>query len=300
MFRKIGKALSLGKNQIKIIEILSLGEKNAEELSTKSGIPKVKIYTFLNELINSNAIKKTTAFPSRYYISSIEDTIQNLLDKKFENFMDKRAEILSFLENSDLKQVTKSIFSENEYTKALIDVYSKNNALSIISKADSFPRFLCPKDKQNYLRYRNTVQKYRKKFTEHENNIDKTALYSIYTKMLNGKRPVRQTISKAGLSNYFAMVSKEFGKCELKRRLVEIKNDLQKYDFEVRVVNSEYPFNLHVTNSSVCFATVCKNCVIGFSSIDKSLISTYNKLFEEEWENGTDFKDAIKNYKKGV
>jgi len=186
-FERIGREIGLGKNQVKIIKILSDSEKSADTLSVESGIPKVKIYTFLNELIGLNAIKKTNSFPSKYYFLSIEDTVQNILDKKFEEFIDKRAGILSFLENSEMKKITKSIFNENEYTKALIDVYSKNEPLSIISRLDSFPRFLCPKDRQNYLQHRKTIKKYRKKFTEHENSVDKTALYTVYSKCLRRK-----------------------------------------------------------------------------------------------------------------
>ena len=94
------------------------------------------------------------------------------------------------------------------------------------------------------------------------------------------------------------MVSKEFGKTELKRQFANVKKDLQRYRFQLKVIDSEYPFNLHVTGCHVCFATVYENGVTGFASIDKSLVSTYNKLFEEEWENGLDFEEAIKTCKR--
>jgi len=94
------------------------------------------------------------------------------------------------------------------------------------------------------------------------------------------------------------MVSKEFGKKELRKQLTEINEGLQKRNFEIKLIKSEYPFNLHVTNSSVSFATASKNSIIGFSSIDKSLISTYSKLFEEEWNEGIDFQETIKDYKR--
>ena len=299
-FESIGKELGLGKNQIKIINALAHGEKNADEISLESSIPRVKIYTFLNELISLSAIKKTMAVPSKYYILSVEDTIQGIMDKKFEEFMDKRAEILSSIENKELKQTTKNIFSEDEYTKILIDIYSKKDPLSIISRVDSFPRFFCPKDKTNYLKHRQKIKKYRRKFTESENNVDKTALYTVYKTMIKKKRPVRQTVSKTGLSNYFRMISKEFGKKELKQQLTQIKDEIEKNNFRIRVINSDYPFNLHVTKSIVSFATICKNSVIGFSSVDKSLISTYGKLFEEEWENGTEFQEIARDYKKWI
>jgi sugar-specific transcriptional regulator TrmB len=97
--------IGLTSNQAKLyIALLKVGRLNASNVSKHSKVPRQEVYRVLNELQRMGLVEKTVAVPCEFEAISVNDGLQILISRKFEQV-------------KELQKKTKEILRENQFCR---------------------------------------------------------------------------------------------------------------------------------------------------------------------------------------
>ena len=100
-------------NHLLIIRALLNAEMSAEELCRSTGIPKGRIYEFLNYILDNRIVLAKGKHPKKYYIDSPQDSIARFLEKRFSDISIDEVSIRNIMANH--KRVI-TVNNKDDYT----------------------------------------------------------------------------------------------------------------------------------------------------------------------------------------
>ena len=181
----------------------------------------------------------------------------------------------------------------HDYQKRIVHLLEHSQRFDHISRDQTLPFFIYPHKEKEFKKYRKAIEKRRKTLTG-EDDIE---VLRYYKKLWKKDIKTRYLISKPSLNFFFDMIKKEFGVKELRGRIRDIRENAEKYNILIKVMNFPNALNAYVTDNEFLVIMPSPEGSIGFISTQEDIMKTFSQLFDEYWDQSMDIKEFLKKYK---
>jgi len=292
---KLQENFGLRANEVLILRAVKDNELSAVQICHKTGIPKGRIYDFLNSLLKSGLIKKTNNMPYKYGIGDFKKSVLEFLKKKEDEFQRKEG----FLRDSLEKEAPEMIMIESraQLLEQIRLSFKDDKTHKIILLGT--PNIFFPEDPVEALKIRNfedriyptTVGRGKESIPYHEE----------YREAYKDKTKKFYYLMKEGSFRPFLNLLKQvYTSDEYCQRITQIKKDLKRYNISLRVSKGKsfFPYYFSVTDSRVFLLFVSQE-VQGLVIRRPNVVKMYNRLFDEAYAHAKSFKPLMDKAIKG-
>lgn len=289
----------LRENHEAIIRILAEGPGlTAQQICDATGIPKGRIYDYLNELIAEHLILKKPTDPAIYWIDDVEKRIYEFSARRFEDLIEKERRLLKkiyFAKATDVENLP----SRYQYNSHLAKEHYIAEWINNIRSDGHYPLVFYPKSDDEYFSIKRRLME-----REYLGVKDKMAMIRLrrarYQAMKEGKK-VRFIISEPSYFEFVDSVKTEFGKSYLKERLQELNDVLKRYpNVKIRVLPKPISYDLFVSDKAVAFALEHRGILRGLIVHNPFVCDSYNQIFQRYYAEGKDVRTYIHQTLKAI
>ncbi len=286
-------------NQLIIKALYNKGQMTADEICDETGVPRGRVYEYLNELVEKNLIVKTSKQPFRYYIDSMEQRAVEYSANSLMRALKKQENLIKKLKVKD-----SLIPLSNLSDKIILRSREEYNAekLGFILRDKLYHSFFFPfNDLDEYFSFKQKFEKGvipRSYSMEARRDLSLSLMVAKHT--FEQKIPVKSVMGKSSIDFYFRRVKRVFGKEELAKRLQFILDILdENKQFKIRVVDEYFSYSLSLTDKSLVFTIVEEMnedfFMNGFLLRNEKDVKKYWNILQTRFDKGIDLKKVVKS-----
>lgn len=277
----------------------------AEEICEKAEVPKGRVYSYLNDLIEKKLILKKDEKPAKYWIDSLEQRIiqhsYSDLSKKARKQKKLVSEIKDFESITPISEMRELILLEAR--EKMI-----GEEIGMIQRNKTYPSLFYPQDDwESYFKFREKMGRFRKE-KEHFNPVDKRnqGLSMEATKRsLKEDIPIKYVLSKSSYERFTRRLAQEFNSEEVKDTLQRILGTLKENNnLEIRVVEEPCNYTLLITDKSLIFGLIERmpeeTLITGFLLRGEESVDRYWSIFNTRYRKGEELEEAVQKTMKGI
>ncbi len=292
---------NLTKKDTTIISELVKNKMTAENLCSLTKIPKGKIYTFLNKLLELKLIEKSSDFPATYSVPNLEQKMLDFLNEEFGQFTKKQKRLTDLLreENTDLGDF-EIIYDKREFIFKLMEMLSTGKEFKYILRYPALPYLTYLAPTKEFQEIHNLIAKSRDALTDSKDNAP-ILLNNLYTKKFKEGSRFEFVVCKQALDEFLKLIENKKGKLAYKKKISEIKSKIKKYDASMKVVDEHFPLGVYLSKNKVIIVLNSSGALTGIVHQKKEVVDFYNNLFYEMQERAypaEDYFNQINRSKK--
>ena len=285
----------LNRKELSILKILSTKSLNADEICKKTGIPKGRIYAFLNNLLKKKLIKKSKEKKSIYSAIDLKQRIITFLEEKHKELIEKETRLSSYFDEESLENI-KIVKNEEDYFKELTSLTKEEETMRILRRGKMFPFFFFPADTETYLKMRVMLK--------HDFDLTPRRIEAYlsekkyWEEAFDRNFKFHSVVSAEAIKHYFQSIKKLGGQSLEKRMIKQIFNRIENQFSNVRVAETVFNYNLYVTQKKVFFALSTKGVVNGIVIKSSKAADVYSKIFTTIFSQAEPLEKYLKKYLK--
>ena len=285
MLNELETNFGLKDNHIKIIKELQLsGELTADKLAKNTGVPLGRIYDFLNDLVESKLVVKTTTFPSIYKIDSLENRVTEFMRYQTESLIKKEQKITSLLKNENETEHTTIVTDRDQLAFETMKTTMESKEIKSIVKTNNSPTILYPLDEQEFIDLRNHFAKQTgDKEALFKGGADKTriSLFRTTKEAYNQNKKFVYLMDEFSIQSYLGLLDC-LGKERKKEILHIVTKQLSDYpNVKIYVKKDSTPLTIRVCDKKkVILRFVNLDIPMGVFTQSKKIANFYNSYFD--------------------
>lgn len=284
----------LTKKDTLIISTLTKKKMTAEELCNATKIPKGKIYTFLNKLLEMKLVEKTLDFPATYAVPNLEQKMLDFLNEEFERFTKKQKQMVDLLAGENAKSVDfEIIYDKREFIFKLMEMLSDGTEFKYILRYPALPYLVYLASPEEFMFTHNLIVQTRDALTDSKDNAP-LLLNNFYVKKFEQKDRFEYIVCKNSLDEFLKLIKNKVGKAAYKKKISEIKLKLKKYNVSMRIIDEHFPLGIYLSNNKVIIVLTSSGALTGIIHRKKEVIDFYSNLFSEMQERSYPIEDYFK------
>ena len=286
---KLQENFRLKANEVLILRAVKDNELSAAQICHKTGIPKGRIYDFLNSLLKSGLIKKTMNVPYKYGVGDFKKNVLDFLKKKEDEFQRKEEFLRNTLEKGAPEMVM--IESRAQLLEQIRLSFKDDKTHKIILLGT--PNIFFPEDPIEALKIRNAED--RQYPTTVGKGKESIPYHEAYREAYKDKNKKFYYLMKEGSFRPFLKILRElYSPDKYCKRITQIKKDLKKYNINLRVSQGKsfFPYYFSVTESKV-FLLFVSHEVQGLVIRRPKVVKMYNRLFDEAYARAKSFRPLM-------
>lgn len=293
IFEELGSEYNLGKKEVLILKTLANKQLSAKGLCEKTGVPKGRIYSFLNTLINLKLISTNNEHPAEYTLNNSKENIAEFLKLKFQEFTEKQTKILEMI-NYDERDKVEIIKTKEEYAYHLMHEAETNEKFKYALNYNTIPYFFYSFDDETFYKIRKVISKKRSSFTgERLTPILKKVLLDSF----KSKKIYDFIICKSAFDLFFDTIEKELGAEEALKRIEEIEKNLREFHITINVVNEANPLQVLINERNIIIAIAQHDFLTGIKMGKTDTLKLYDLYFEQLLERSKPIDGFLKDKK---
>ena len=270
------------ENEILIIKSIMQSSLTAEQICTSTGIPKGRIYDFLNRLAAMNLIEKVNSKPSTYSTKDFERKIKKFLEKAKEEEQLKEAEVRALLEEKDGEVLIEPVKTREDHLRHNIMMVNEDEEFWIVNREKAVPMFFYPKPDREFLRVRSKLKNHRKLMLGFDHKV-LNLKDVVYNAVESGKH-FRNLVPKTAVDIFLKDYETCFGKEKTIDRVLGIIKICNKPNMNVRILTANLPFQMIISKKSAYFLlkpTRKRPSPLGMVISEKDIIGEYIDFFND-------------------
>ena len=293
---ELKNSFHLKKNHAIILSFLSEEACTADEICERTTIPKGRVYSLLNELINMQLIDRESGVPAIYSMKNPSDKILDFLSYEFASEANKKTRILSMLEEGTKVERIALIDTNDKYDYEKISLLAGAKHIREVLRNLSISWLLHPKDENEFWKVRQEINKQRRASTSPTKKIS-ILKYRAYWEVFREK-PIEEIMTKEALDFYVSIIKSLYGEQHIKQWALEVIGDLKKHtNVKIYILDTQVPvFTTIISNNSVISVMVSRGELTGIKILGTRTAALYQKYFEEIKSNAKPIQEYLGEY----
>ncbi|MCB9358553.1 ArsR family transcriptional regulator [Candidatus Woesearchaeota archaeon] len=281
LLKELGNSFELNGKELLIIESITKGPLEAQQISKKTGIPKGRIYEHLNNLLRIKLIDRSEKKPYRYSIENLDNNIIDFLKYNFDDMVQKQHRIMHILEHKTRGfDEIEIVGSGNDFSFRIIQLLKESRTIKNILRHGSVPFLLYPEKASEYARVRKMVVENRD-IPEHTTPEMTFMLYQAHMDSYKKDKNTEYIVEASAIKLHFNLIKEKFGEEYLKKTISEIKDRIKKYNLKIGVLEEFIPMQIFITDSKVFLSIVHLNNTHGIIIRNKAAVNLYTEYFDD-------------------
>lgn len=283
---ELKNSFSLRKNHVLILEALEKENLTADEICSKTGIPKGRIYELLNFLLSSGLIEKGKGTPAYYSMMNPQENVRNFLKKKFDENVEKQTQVMALLEEKSEIEEIKAITGVEEFCFALMEALKRDNNFRIIMGKEASPytfHTLHPKDDDDFI-------KVRKMLIENSDLRQSPVILSVndstvlqlnryFNEAFSAQKSFEYIFLKEFYDLYVDLLCKTFGLDKVLWRRDRLEKQLAEFNIKMYVLDEQFPFYAFISEKEVITVLEHKTSFSGIKIRSQKAVNIFRDLF---------------------
>jgi len=283
---------NLKERHIEIIRALNEKELSADEISKKTGIPKGRIYDFLNEMLEIGLINKINTSPALFNTKNFNLCISSFLASKFNHLVQGHVKLYNMLEGKqDIPSVNYFIGGE-AFIKEILALVTEKTSVKVMCMKDRVPFFLYPADIKEFRKSRDIISKKRGLFTG--KGCASYNLYMEYFKFLERGSELRFMLDKGSFERHLQNLRKGIGPKAFKKFLSQLRNNLKNLNLHIDLVENPFYIHLFLSDKKIIMNIVSGNTNVGVTIESTDVVKVYEDLYESYLQKSIPIQDYLK------
>jgi len=287
---------NLKSNHIAILREISTAGLSADEISAKTGIPKGRIYDFLNELIDMRLLLKQNNVPVRYHVDNAKNRIAEFLKIKSEELSLKQERLKTLLlehEGGSVFYIKQNLDYISELKKSL----REDNEFQLVCPSNVVPLgFFYPLSDTEYLKFRSVLIK--KRLTMAGAGRDVLSVAHAYRDAIMKGKPIKCFVWKEALNFHFKLYKKTMGQSALKKLFGEIKKWHSEYKVETHITTRPFPYYLFVSDRRIISFVIFAGTISGLSIQNAEAVETHKQLINSLAHQTKPLEQYLRRWKR--
>lgn len=279
----------LKESHIAILEALKEKDLTADDICSRTKIPKGNIYELLNELMHVNLIKKIKGIPSVYSGKDIKKNTIDFLKHCFDDLINKEMSIMNLLDKED--QQTEVASTNEKCVFKLMESLARDSEFNIVLGPKSVPFFFYPTDDELHLRMRRIHSTEKETFAGTTRNA--LLLKNSYEEACKRGKKFRFLITEDAFRFHMDVMLKELGKLEVKKVVSNIKEHLKRFDIGVRLTKGHSLNYTYCSDNKLFIVLLSQKTAIALIISSKTSVNAFTELFEEVYADSKDVKGYL-------
>lgn len=276
IFETLKKDFDFRDNEILILKALQEKDMTADEICKKTGIPKGRIYEFLNMLVEKQIAKKIQEKPAFYTAKNLKQNVYDFMKYNFDLLTNTEAEIINAIEDEETSEKIEMITNTDEYFVKLRKAIVEDDDFKMIERRLSIPFFFYPKDEIKFMELRKSIAKKRSISLKEENS---QIFKKFYNEAFRKGKKFKYITTQQAIKLFFKTLRELYGKEVLINRINHILRGFKKYNVEVRVISDPITNFLMVSNQTIFMCLNIPDRIVGIKVKGKDIIKEYDKYF---------------------
>jgi len=287
----------LKENHIHILKALAVNDLNADELCSKTKIPKGRIYEFLNYLIQTQLINKETGAPAQYSSKNLNDRVVEFAENHLNQELQKRAKLISLVDKDRTQSEFKVFTTPGESRMESRKAWTESKELKIILHGPYLPHILRTSEEIVYDKIINTYTKH-KVFMRSLDKIEKDIKRKIYIKSINdGKIKCIYLLDEESVNELFSAFRKELTKNEFKELIKNMEYQLTKNkNLKIRIIKKPSEYNIRIFDNKKVHIMLRNYVYLTIATENKDVVDSYLKVFDKIYAQSRPFSEFLKEF----
>lgn len=292
LIEELGNNYKIPEKQVRILRVLEFGDLTARQISHETGIPKGRLYDYINKLLGTGLIEKSNKKPFLYSFRNKEEKIRMFLEKRFEEAIKKESLIISALQKNTRE--LKLLASKEDYVLSLRRVYDEEDEIFFIERITTVPFYFYPDNDEKYRKVRKVVKEKRKVILEDE-HLERLYKDNFFDNLKKGKRFIGIT-SKKAVSSFFKSMEISLGRKEFINQLKSIVRLLRSRGVECRLSEDSFPYYLVISRNSVLLCFNMPDKPVGLVVRDRETAKSFLEYFDSIYSRAQPILPFLKGF----
>jgi sugar-specific transcriptional regulator TrmB len=278
LLERLRKDFDLKENHITILDTLFSKDMTADEICKKTGIPKGRIYEFLNYLVDVDLVSKIRAVPAKYTVANFEKRIMDFLNFNFDNYLKKEMEIIDAMSDGKRIESIKMVKTREEHILQIRRSYISDKEFMIIERKNTVPFFFFPENDQDFRRIRSEISRRRPVLHRTDQHL---IMYknTFFSTLKTSRKSFRYLVNQTAINNYFDAYLAAFDKKKMQSQLQIITDIMKEKDVKVRVTKDIFPYHMFLTDKRLMLSLNLPESISGMLVESKGVINEYAGFF---------------------
>jgi len=286
MLNELEANFGLKDNHIKILKELQLsGELTADKLAKNTGVPLGRIYDFLNDLVESKLVLKSTTFPSVYSVDNLEQRVMEFMRYQTDNLVHKEQKLMTIL--SETKDIEQTFLITDKEKLAFEEMKSimESKEIKFIVKNETIPSIFYSYNEDEFIKMRNYFAKKTKdKGAIYKGGADRTRImvYRTIKEAMLSKKKIPYIMDKHTMDLFLRLISglNREKKKEIIKTVLSQMNQCP--NVKVYVVEDTLPISVIIfDNKRVLLRLVHLGAPLGIFIQSEKTAQFYNSFFND-------------------
>ncbi|HLD58240.1 MAG TPA: helix-turn-helix domain-containing protein [archaeon] len=288
---------NLTKKDVLLISALAKKGMTADSLCENLKIPKGKIYTFLNKLINLNLIEKTPGFPAIYSVPSLEQKMIDFLNTDFERFVKKQKQMVEIITEEKKPENDFEIIKEKkEFVFKLMEMLAEEKEIKYILRYPAIPYLFYAGAPAEFSNIQEIIVNSREALTDTKDSTP-LLLNNLYLRKFKEGSRFEFIVCKKAVDDFFRLMMQKKGRKECKKIIAEIKNKLKKHNVSITLIDELFPLGIYLAKDKVMTVLQFGGAITGIIHKKTEVIKFYETLFREMQERAYPIENYFKKIK---
>ena len=274
IFEKLLEDYGLRENHILIMKAVQDKELTAEEICSKTGIPRGRVYEFLNFLVDNKLIKATGTHPNLYTAKPLTKRVREFLTIKFQEQIDKEKLIESLMENDKPRIIP--INNDQDFIFWLRKALVKCNKLKILTAWQ--PHLFYTNNNHIFMKFSQNVYDFSVPRSPIKSLIIKDAFWKAY----KNANPAYYIIDKSTIEKYKLTLRENFTPEERDNILSIVKKHLEDGLVKMFISKVKNPAYMVITDNQVFLTMLSMQTSVGVCIQNTEIARAYDTMYDEQ------------------
>jgi hypothetical protein len=263
---------------------------NADEICKLTKIPKGRIYTLLNELLEKKLIEKIDKNPATYSAGNFNEKAMLFLDRQFQNNQMREKEMIHLLDHTREGRIG-LVDTSQKYKENIFKMLKESKSMNVILREGTGPFIFYPREKEDYFKIREAISRVRTTFTGTSG-----ASYMFHEKYheLSHSVRIRSIADAKSMLNFLDIAKSCFGELKFERYVKLKLEHVREHQMGLRVVEEGFPYSLYEGDKIAMIVFVYKQSIVGVTTTSKQIIEIYRDIFDKCYSRAVPIQEFIK------
>ncbi|MBN1385437.1 hypothetical protein JW968_00490 [Candidatus Woesearchaeota archaeon] len=292
LLEKLQENFALSDSQVVIIEVLRDKGLDAKDVCAKTGIPKGRIYDYLNGLITSGLIEKSPKRPFLYSVGNLNKRIINFMKHNIDRMVIAQADIIDQMRGPGAEHID-IVNNSKQFTQMHLQMIVESNSFRYMSLHQSFPYAFYPMDFKRFVKLRRAIVASRPTITHFDPQMT-FLVHKTYNDALKRGKSIEAVLERSALDFHLDIIMK-LGPKFFEHWKSSLLKNFERYKLKGFVLDDYIPMQIDVNDKRVNISLRHLGVTTGVVIVSKEVTKFYNTVISQNCNRAVDLRQAIEN-----
>ena len=290
LLKILSQSFGVGEKHLAIIQRLENNALTAEALCKSTGIPRGRIYNYLQHLVDAGLVQKSAKRPYRYSIPDLKKNVVSFTQRSIDKLIQRQSEVLYMLKQDKFPAIA-PLSNAMLVTQAHISLLTEAQVFRIICISGSYPYILYPTVFKEFVSLREVVASVRPTITHGGKDLA-PLMHRAYVDALQQGKRIIVLFDRKTFDFHMALFRERLSE-RFKAMLQENLRRLDKYNVQAYVMSDACPLQIDINEKKVSVSM--RNLgVTGLLVSHEEMVSFYQRFFDQKMSTAVDVRELLR------